>query len=225
MGRGRISRKLKRNNNVNFDFDEKEFISSDSDYISCSDCSSPNTSSASNNCSSRCSGHYTASSSNSDYDNVCNNNSESSDNEVDEDKLANDVKFINETMEKLVKEDVVNDLKQNISNKSLQQTNEKLPSIKKKIIVLENETDRIFEEECEKFLSTESIDKILNNRCCKYNCIKVISPNYEKCNYSDSFLFIQSLRTELLCRTREERAERIYDMLKGIVIVILLYMI
>ena len=127
MGIGRGSRGFKNNNfgnrNVNYDFDEKKFISSYSDYMSCSDCSSPSNSSNSSDCSSRCSGRCSTASNNSDlsYDNVCKNDSESSDNSsskpssnsndinqnnsvpgVDEDKLAKHIKFINETMAKMI---------------------------------------------------------------------------------------------------------------------------
>ena len=65
-------------------------------------------------------------------------------------------------------------------------------------------------------MSIESIQKVVCGiRCCKHNCIQNISPNYQQGNYSESFQFVQSLRTDILARSKEERASKIYEMLKG----------
>ena len=69
---------------------------------------------------------------------------------------------------------------------------------------------------CESFLSIESIQKVVCGiRCSKHNCIQNISPNYQQGNYCESFQFVQSLRTDILARSKEERASKIYEMLKG----------
>jgi hypothetical protein len=72
----------------------------------------------------------------------------------------------------------------------------------------ECEEDRIFREQCEKFLSVDNIVDIIRDfKCCKNNCLKVISPNHEKANYTESLLFIVTLRSNLLAKTKEDRAE------------------
>jgi hypothetical protein len=92
--------------------------------------------------------------------------------------------------------------------------------MKKKVIVTENEADRRFEQECENFLSYESMERVIEKyRCCKLNCLKEqISPDYKKGNKSESYLFVQTIRTQLLARTKEERATKIYEILKGFIL-------
>ena len=91
-----------------------------------------------------------------------------------------------------------------------------LPSaVKSKVIVLETEADRKFNDDCEKFLSVESIMKVVLKDCCKNKCIQKISPNYKNANYQESVLFSQCLRTELLGRSKLKRSERIFLMLPG----------
>lgn len=210
---------------VNFEIDEREFINNEDTYISSSsECNSSN--SKTSNSSSIKNRHYEFSTSNyfccskNSKSSTCSDNSSLNSNEskdgVDGDKLAEEINFINKTMEILHNEELINKISLHKKSSSASNNNKKLPTMKKKIIVMEKESDREFEIQCENFLSMESINKVIfSSRCCKFNCIQMISPNYQKGNYSESFLFAQSLRNEILGRSKEERAEKIYGMLKG----------
>ena len=77
----------------------------------------------------------------------------------------------------------------------------------------EEETKYIY---CEDFLGNEALNSIITKfNCCKFNCIQRISPGWAKCNFSESLEFCYDLRKRLLGRTKEDRAEKIFEMLKG----------
>ena len=118
--------------------------------------------------------------------------------------------FLRETISNLQSDDIEN------NNKPFVIIKKSLPSAtKSKVIVLDSEEDRKYFDECEKFLSTESIMKVISKDCCKKKCIKKISPGYQDANYSESVLFSRCLRKELLGKSKQERADRIFSMLKG----------
>lgn len=85
---------------------------------------------------------------------------------------------------------------------------------------MKTKEDREYFDECERFLSYESISKIVlqtdGKRCCKKNCIQRISSNYEMCDFSESTEFVTIIRKKLLGRDRKERAVKMFDLLKGI---------
>lgn len=81
--------------------------------------------------------------------------------------------------------------------------------------MLESEEERKFHDQCERFLSVDNIVDIIRDfKCCKNNCLQVISPNYKKANYEESLQFIVTLRNKLLAKSKEDRAENIFKMLK-----------
>lgn len=204
--------------NIQSRYNEREFKndnSDNSDFMSCSDCSDSQQFSSNRCCNSSSCPDSTSNSSNSSDSN---NNSSifSSINKESElpisqqNKLNNDIDFINKTMADI-------ESKKQLFDDYGIKNNKQLSRIKKKTIVMEDENDRKFDEECERFLSYDSMERVICKfRCCKFNCLKEqISPEYKKGNKSESYLFVQTIRTELLARTKEERASKIYELLKG----------
>ena len=88
--------------------------------------------------------------------------------------------------------------------------------------MVECDEDRIFREQCEKFLSVDNIvDIIRDYNCCKRRCLKVMSPNHQRANYEESLLFIVTLRNNLLAKSKEDRAEKIFNILKSMIFLLL----
>jgi hypothetical protein len=108
----------------------------------------------------------------------------------------------------------------NKSDRNLQEEKKSArATIKKKVIVLETKEDRDYLEECEEFLSKEKIHKIVSNkRCCKKDCLKVISPDYLEGDYRPSYNFVYLMRKQILGRTKQDRTKQVLELLEGVVL-------
>jgi hypothetical protein len=193
------------NNFGSTECEEKEFINKNSNYLSCSDCYSTSDSE-----------NETYSSSTKGSNTSACSSSKGSKMSIEEEKE----KF-ERIIETLKGGATINDNQKNIGDYSSSSTNKKISpaAIKVQEIVLETEEDRKFYADCLNFLSSDSIKKVVlspHKPCCKRKCLELISPNYQNGNYSESIAFSRCLRTELLARTREERASLIHSMLLGL---------
>ena len=134
-----------------------------------------------------------------------------------------DIQLLNETIESINNGSAEAKIKENIANKIFQQEEQFKRSLKNqsnsKIVSLETKEDRKYFEDCERFLSYESISKVVlqsdGKRCCKKNCIQRISVNHSKCDFSESTEFVYLLRTKLLGKNKTQRSEKMFDLLKG----------
>lgn len=90
------------------------------------------------------------------------------------------------------------------------------PVLRVKPIVLDTKEDRDYLEECENFLSNESIMKIiLEKKCCKHNCLAAISPDYLKGDTRDSHKFVYLMRRSILGRTKKDRTQKVLELIEG----------
>jgi hypothetical protein len=132
--------------------------------------------------------------------------------------ISSSESFINETIQSLE----LGTFKIHSENNNNQSTS-KCPSLKSKTIVLETKADRDFQDECELFLSNESIHKIVSEKkCCKNKCLSLISGDDRfKGDLRQSYNFVKLMRTSILARSKNDRTAKILELLEGKVIIII----
>jgi hypothetical protein len=90
------------------------------------------------------------------------------------------------------------------------------PTLKSHSISLETKADRDFNDECERFLSKESIFKIVSEKkCCKKKCLLSISKDYLKGDTRDSYTFVYLLRKLIIAQSKRDRTKKIIELLEG----------
>ena len=90
------------------------------------------------------------------------------------------------------------------------------PSSKQKVLSTKTQEDIKFEKSQLLLLSNASIMKATLSPCCSKSCLVSVSTHKDHGNYTETYELIKACRLELIGLNKEQRTDKIRDILRGV---------